>query len=103
MKDILSTDITARFSNELPADSEKENFSRQVHEACFSYAETKKPRNPELVHFSSQLLHELGLGVENEEDFTNVMSGAEKFNGFRSYAMCYGGHQFGNWAGQLIG
>ena len=101
MKDILSTDITARFSNELPADSEKENFSRQVHEACFSYAETKKPRNPELVHFSSQLLHELGLGVENEEDFTNVMSGAEKFNGFRSYAMCYGGHQFGNWAGQL--
>jgi serine/tyrosine/threonine adenylyltransferase len=101
MKDILSTDITARFSNELPADPEKENFSRQVYEACFSYAETKKPRNPELVHFSSQLLHELGLGVENEEDFTNVMSGAEKFNGFKSYAMCYGGHQFGNWAGQL--
>ncbi len=101
MKDILSTDITAHFSKELPADPEKENFSRQVYEACFSYAETKKPRNPELVHFSSQLLHELGLGVENEEDFTNVMSGAEKFNGFRSYAMCYGGHQFGNWAGQL--
>jgi len=101
MKDILSTDITARFSNELPADSEKENFSRQVHEACFSYAETKKPRNPELVHFSSQLLHELGLSVENEEDFTKVMSGAQKFNGFKSYAMCYGGHQFGNWAGQL--
>lgn len=23
------------------------------------------------------------------------------FNGFESYAMCYGGHQFGNWAGQL--
>jgi uncharacterized protein YdiU (UPF0061 family) len=101
MKDILSTDITARFSNELPADPEKENFSRQVYEACFSYAETKKPRNPELVHFSSQLLHELGLSVENEEDFTNVMSGAQKFNGFKSYAMCYGGHQFGNWAGQL--
>ena len=101
MKDILSTDITARFSNELPADPEKENFSRQVYEACFSYAETKKPRNPELVHFSSQLLHELGLSVENEGDFTNVMSGAQKFNGFKSYAMCYGGHQFGNWAGQL--
>ena len=101
MKDILSTDITAHFSKELPADPEKENFSRQVYEACFSYAETKKPRNPELVHFSSQLLHELGLGVENEEDFTNVMSGAQKFNGFKSYAMCYGGHQFGNWAGQL--
>jgi uncharacterized protein YdiU (UPF0061 family) len=101
MKDILTRDIKAHFSKELPADREEENFSRQVYEACFSYAETKKPRNPELVHFSSQLLQELGLGVENEEDFINVMSGAEKFNGFKSYAMCYGGHQFGNWAGQL--
>ena len=101
MKDILTRDIKAHFSNELPADGEEENFSRQVYEACFSYAETKKPQNPELVHFSSQLLEELGLGIENEEDFINVMSGAEKFNGFKSYAMCYGGHQFGNWAGQL--
>ncbi len=101
MDDILKREISAYFSKELPADPEEENFSRQVHQACFSYAETKKPRNPEIVHFSSQLLKELGLGVENQDEFTKVMSGAEKFNEFRPYAMCYGGHQFGNWAGQL--
>ena len=32
---------------------------------------------------------------------TSVMSGNDVFDGMNTYAHCYGGHQFGNWAGQL--
>ncbi len=35
------------------------------------------------------------------DDFTQVFSGNHLLPGMDSYAMCYGGHQFGNWAGQL--
>jgi len=33
--------------------------------------------------------------------FQDVFSGASVLDGTAPYAMCYGGHQFGNWAGQL--
>lgn len=101
MEDILKRDITALFSAELPADAEESNTSRQVHGACYSFAATKLPKNPALVHFSTEFLAELDLDIEDQVAFTEVMSGATTFNGFKSYAMCYGGHQFGNWAGQL--
>ncbi|MFT5171165.1 MAG: hypothetical protein ACI9BD_000937, partial [Candidatus Marinamargulisbacteria bacterium] len=35
------------------------------------------------------------------DTFTNVFAGNELLNGMKPYAMCYGGHQFGHWAGQL--
>jgi uncharacterized protein YdiU (UPF0061 family) len=47
----------------------------------------------------------LALGISEAEikepDFTAVFSGAKILEGTNPYAMCYGGHQFGNWAGQL--
>ena len=33
--------------------------------------------------------------------FSQVFSGSSITEGMDPYAMCYGGHQFGNWAGQL--
>jgi uncharacterized protein YdiU (UPF0061 family) len=30
-----------------------------------------------------------------------IFSGNQLVEGMQPYAMCYGGHQFGNWAGQL--
>jgi uncharacterized protein YdiU (UPF0061 family) len=35
------------------------------------------------------------------EQFVQVFSGNEMLSGMDPYATCYGGHQFGNWAGQL--
>ena len=47
----------------------------------------------------------LSLGFTNEdcegEQFLQVFSGNELLTGMKPFAMCYGGHQFGNWAGQL--
>ena len=90
-----------QFSSSLKADSEKKNFTRQVNHAHFSLAETKKPEDPKWVHISSSFLKEYELEGGDHEKLLRQLSGAEKFNGFESYAMCYGGHQFGHWAGQL--
>jgi uncharacterized protein YdiU (UPF0061 family) len=49
------------------------------------------------------MMEVLGLTRKEAEDtsFLNIFSGNELYPGTRPYAMCYGGHQFGSWAGQL--
>ncbi len=99
----LKLNIKDTFSRELPADPILENSRRQVREACFSYVTPKKTAHPKLVHFSSEMLQELGLSKEDaaSDSFLNVFSGNSVLPDTNPYAMCYGGHQFGNWAGQL--
>jgi hypothetical protein len=45
------------------------------------------------------------LGIDFQEtlrpEFALIMAGAAPLPGAAPYAQCYGGHQFGNWAGQL--
>ena len=98
---LLDIKNEAHFSKELPADPIVSTYPREVTQACFSFSETKKPGNPELVHLSEQFLSELGLEAGNKNELVGVLSGAKTFHDFKPYAMCYGGHQFGNWAGQL--
>lgn len=101
MIDLLSISPTPSFSLELPKDNELENYPRNVIGACYSFVKTVVPSNPLLLHVSTNYLEELDLEINDDNEFLNVMSGAKPFNGFEAYAMCYGGHQFGNWAGQL--
>ncbi len=101
MASIFDFPISPSFSKELPADNEQNNFSRQVEGACYSYATPIKPKSPSLIHTSSQLFEEWGIEMEEEEQFVKIFSGEIPFKSFKPYAMCYGGHQFGQWAGQL--
>ena len=41
------------------------------------------------------------LGVEQSDDLLKLVSGQQRSTINRPYAMCYGGYQFGHWAGQL--
>ena len=94
--------IIDTFQKELPADPNPENTRRQVHHACFSYVTPRTPSNPKLLHTSPELLETLGLTEYVEtSDFTSNFSGQKIIADTHPYAMCYGGHQFGNWAGQL--
>lgn len=99
----LKLNIKDRFNKELPADPILENSRRQVREACFSYVTPKIPAKPSLIHASSEMLDTLGLTEEDSKtkDFLNIVTGAEILPNTKPFAMCYGGHQFGNWAGQL--
>src|SRR5690554_4008447 len=98
----MKFNIKDTFTKELPADPILENFRRPVH-ACFSYVEPKKTKQPALVHASPELAKELGI-TDNDlqsEAFLKIFSGNSMVPNTKPYAMSYGGHQFGNWAGQL--
>ena len=99
----FKTHIEDTFTKELPADPILENSRRQVTEACFSYVTPKKTSQPQLLHVSTELLETLGISeTESQSDeFLNVFTGNEVLPNTKPFAMCYGGHQFGNWAGQL--
>lgn len=91
------------FTRDLPADQEPDNFRRQVQHACFSTVLPEKVINPQLVAYSKEVANQLGLSDATctSELFTKVFVGNSVLSGMEPYAMCYGGHQFGSWAGQL--
>ena len=91
------------FSKELPSDPQLENTRRQVEQACFSYVTPRVPSAPVLLHNSAELLQSLGLTEQEARSkaFLDIFSGAKIIADSQPYAMCYGGHQFGHWAGQL--
>lgn len=99
----MNLKIKDTFNRELPADPVLENNRRQVKEACFSFVTPKKTSKPELIHVSPEMLSALGMSEEDakSEAFLNVFTGNTLLPNTKPYAMCYGGHQFGNWAGQL--
>lgn len=92
-----------RFVSELPADPETANYRRQVAGACYSRVNPTKVAAPQLVAYSREVADLLDLSPElcRSEDFTRVFAGNRLARGMEPYAMCYGGHQFGFWAGQL--
>ena len=92
-----------RFIRELPADEETINNRRQVFGACYSRVQPTPVVNPQRVAYSREVAELLDLTTAacETDNFTQVFSGNSLTTGMESYATCYGGHQFGNWAGQL--
>ncbi|MDT8377050.1 MAG: YdiU family protein [Mariprofundaceae bacterium] len=87
----------------LPGDPESAIMPRQVLGACYSRVVPTPVSAPETVACSLDLALMLGLTQEDCESdlFTEVFSGNRLLPGMEPYASCYGGHQFGRWAGQL--
>lgn len=95
--------IHNRFTTELPADPNKTNETRQVLNTLFSYVKPTTPTEPKLIHASEEVAELIGISADEikTEEFLNIFSGKEILPETHPYAMCYAGHQFGNWAGQL--
>ena len=95
--------FTNRFTNELPGDPDDTIRPRQVLESCWSAVEPKPTAAPTLIAHSPEMAAALGLDEATVASpaFAEVFSGNRLLPGMDVYAMCYGGHQFGNWAGQL--
>lgn len=91
------------FTEELPSDPILENSRRQVKEACFSYVNPRQTNAPEMLHVSKEMAVNLGISESDlsTKSFVNVFTGNQLIPNTKPYAMCYGGHQFGHWAGQL--
>ena len=80
-----------------------ENYRRQVSAACYSRVLPVQVPNPAMVAYAHEVASDLGLDEEtcHSEEFVQVFAGNRILAGMDPYATCYGGHQFGNWAGQL--
>jgi uncharacterized protein YdiU (UPF0061 family) len=86
----------------LPADPVTENVPRQAPEAAYTFVPPTPVAAPRLLAWSDELAADLGLerpGVSGAA--VDILAGNVLARGMRPYAARYGGHQFGNWAGQL--
>jgi len=92
-----------RFVHELPGDEEAGNYRRQVSGACYSRVMPTPVAKPQLVAYSREVAELLGLteAICKTDEFVQVLTGNRQVQGMEPYATCYGGHQFGHWAGQL--
>jgi len=99
----MKLNIKDTFNKQLPEDPVLENTRRQVREACYSFVEPKLVPEARVIHVSKEMAETLGISEEDitSEDFKNTFTGNSLLPNTKPYAMCYGGHQFGNWAGQL--
>ncbi|XP_062228816.1 uncharacterized protein LOC133926763 [Phragmites australis] len=92
------------FVRELPSDPRSDAMPREVLHACYTkVSPSAKVDNPKLVAWSDSVADLLDLDHNEFErpDFPQFFSGATPLVGSFPYAQCYGGHQFGVWAGQL--
>jgi uncharacterized protein YdiU (UPF0061 family) len=92
-----------RFTRELPGDPEARNFRRQVQGACWSACPPTPVASPSLLAHAHEVAELLDLSEADvaAPDFAAIFGGNALADGMTPYAACYGGHQFGNWAGQL--
>ena len=99
----LKLSITNHFTNQLPGDPNLENSRRQVLEAAYSFVSPIQTSNPKLIHVSPEMQKELGFSDKDihSKEFLDFVTGNTVLPNSKPFAMCYAGHQFGHWAGQL--
>ncbi|HEX6277137.1 MAG TPA: YdiU family protein [Polyangiaceae bacterium] len=92
-----------RALRELPIDPVEDNRVRQVHGACFSRVKPTPVKKPRTLAVAREVADLLDLSPEfvNGGEFAEVFAGNRVLAGMDPVSACYGGHQFGTWAGQL--
>jgi serine/tyrosine/threonine adenylyltransferase len=90
-----------RFVSELPGDPRDDNRIREVLGACYSRVSPTAVPTPELLAVVPEVAELLELDPEATPELVDVLAGNRVVPGMVPYAACYGGHQFGTWAGQL--
>src|SRR6185369_12916479 len=97
----LSFDNT--FVRGLPADPLLHNVPRQVRGACYTRVDPTPAGSPTLLAWSDSVGRMLGASSPRSctGPVAEVLGGNRVLPGMQPYAARYGGHQFGNWAGQL--
>ncbi len=91
------------FVRELPHDREHGGRPRQVHGAHYTRVDPTAVFAPKLIAHSREMAARLGFDehVVASPEFAQVFGGNSLLEGMEPFAVNYGGHQFGQWAGQL--
>jgi uncharacterized protein YdiU (UPF0061 family) len=105
--DLCDPQLASRFDDSfvrsLPADPLQQDFPRPVRNACYSRVKPTPVAAPELLAWADAVGGQLGIArpVSATGPAADVLGGNRVLPGMQPYAARYGGHQFGNWAGQL--
>jgi len=91
------------FVRNLPADPQEGPRRRQVHRALYSRVQPTPVAAPRLIAHAPEVAMLLGIDEAEvaTQEFAHVFGGNSLAEGMQPYAANYGGHQFGQWAGQL--
>src|SRR5262245_17371150 len=90
------------FVRDLPADPVLTNVPRQVSNASYTRVDPTPVAEPRLLAWSEAMGKTLGIGRPGSKgEVVEVLGGNRVLPGMQPYAARYGGHQFGQWAGQL--
>lgn len=100
---MASLNFDNRFIRELPGDPLTVNQTRQVNAAFWSIVTPTPVPHPQLIANSVEVAALLGLTPTDlqQPEWVAALSGNGLLDGMSPFATCYGGHQFGQWAGQL--
>ncbi|TNF25318.1 MAG: YdiU family protein [Deltaproteobacteria bacterium] len=83
----------------LVEDPNTSNLPRQAPGVHYVPTKPTPVKDPSLLCWSDDLA--LQMGLEKSEDLIQALSGNKLLDGMKPVSTRYGGHQFGNWAGQL--
>ncbi len=100
---LQSLNFDNRFLHQLPVDPLQGIGRRQVVGACASRIKPTAVAAPKLMAHAQEVADLLNLSPQDcaSPEFTQAFVGNKLLDAMDPYACCYGGHQFGNWAGQL--
>ncbi len=100
---MLNLHFDNAFVRELPGDPERGTGLRQVEGALYSLVAPTAVAAPRVLAYSAETAALLAIDAAavGTPEFAQVFGGNALLDGMQSYAANYGGHQFGNWAGQL--
>ncbi len=95
--------VESTFTEQLPGQAQLDPKRRQTPKSCWAAVTPQTFAKPSLLAYSSSLYEALGgAAILGEGDaFLSLVSGQAPLADIQPYAMNYGGHQFGHWAGQL--
>lgn len=101
-RDLAECVFEARFLEGLPVDESGDPSPRQVPGVVASRVAPTPVAAPRLIGWSEDLAAELGLSCPTSGSRSlDILAGNALAPGMRPWSARYGGHQFGNWAGQL--
>ena len=83
-----------------PGEQEVNLSPRQTPGVFYSRVLPSPVREPRLLAWSDELAKELEVNKPEVKDI-EILAGNLVTASMQPYSACYGGHQFGNWAGPL--
>jgi len=101
-RDLSDCVFETRFLDGLPVDGSSDASPRQVPGVVASHVAPTPVAAPRLIGWSEDLAAGLGLARPAPGSRAlDILAGNALAPGMRPWSARYGGHQFGNWAGQL--